>query len=341
MDLDQKSVVTATRNGSPTSYGLTVQVQSCQDQLATSSENSMTGVIVGSAVGGAALIGLISIVAIVLTLRYRRRDKMERAANVELSTVMLKDVRVEKKIGSGAFGEVYLGTWSGNQVALKKMVDHDSEEFLNEVATLSRVKHVNIVQYYGICIEDGVQWIVMEYMSGGSLHSLLLRKNLDPATLINIARQCCAGMLHLQSHKIVHRDLALRNVLIASEKGDIAKIADFGMSRVIKKEIVDAKDDRIPVRWSSPEVILHKQFSTASDVWAFGILLWELFSEAQMPYPGMSNVQVIEEVVQGNVMSPAHAAPASIQSLMTSTWAIHPQDRPSFDDIHKILSNST
>eukprot|EP01119_Soliformovum_irregulare_P003483 TRINITY_DN1406_c0_g1_i1.p1 TRINITY_DN1406_c0_g1~~TRINITY_DN1406_c0_g1_i1.p1 ORF type:complete len:151 (-),score=53.29 TRINITY_DN1406_c0_g1_i1:109-561(-) len=146
-------------------------------------------------------------------------------------------------------------------------------------------------------------------------------------------------MLHLASLKIVHRDLALRNVLIvpSADQMYIAKISDFGMSRVIKKGDV-VKDERIPVRWSSPEIILHKEFSTASDVWAFGILLWELFSRAQMPYPGISNVQVIEDVVEGKVMNPAHAAPFSIQSLMKSTWAMDPKERPTFEHICKIVS---
>eukprot|EP01119_Soliformovum_irregulare_P004617 TRINITY_DN1567_c2_g1_i5.p2 TRINITY_DN1567_c2_g1~~TRINITY_DN1567_c2_g1_i5.p2 ORF type:complete len:317 (-),score=101.73 TRINITY_DN1567_c2_g1_i5:64-1014(-) len=257
-----------------------------------------------------------------------------------MSGFQLENVKPERKIGSGAFGDVYVGTWSGEKVALKKMKEGDEKatrEFLDEINTFKEVVHSNIVQYLGTTKVDGEQYIVMEWMSLGSLGTMVSKIN-DMTVLLDIARQCAAGMIHLAGKKIIHRDLALRNVLLtSSEKGAyVAKIADFGMSRITEKGDYNVEGDHIPIKWCAPEILQKSEFSTRSDAWAFGILLWELFT-AQSPYPNMTNKEAADKVCEGYHMDPPSTAPQSVQDLMLKLWSFKPEDRPTFETCEKIL----
>eukprot|EP01119_Soliformovum_irregulare_P025543 TRINITY_DN949_c1_g1_i1.p1 TRINITY_DN949_c1_g1~~TRINITY_DN949_c1_g1_i1.p1 ORF type:complete len:631 (-),score=169.62 TRINITY_DN949_c1_g1_i1:495-2387(-) len=200
----------------PKSYSALVQVENCGEFDEISSENSKPTLIaaaVGSVVGTAILAAVVFII-----LWKKRGSRFEELSHIPMTPVMLTGVTLERQIGSGAFGEVYLGKWAGNFVALKKMIYQDREEFDNEVAVLSHVLHPNIVQYLGNSDIDGSHYMAMEYMSGGSLHHLVSSSDLELSIQLDIARQCAAGMLHLSEKKIIHRDLALRNVLIVKSE---------------------------------------------------------------------------------------------------------------------------
>eukprot|EP01119_Soliformovum_irregulare_P020486 TRINITY_DN663_c0_g1_i1.p1 TRINITY_DN663_c0_g1~~TRINITY_DN663_c0_g1_i1.p1 ORF type:complete len:1075 (-),score=271.53 TRINITY_DN663_c0_g1_i1:55-3009(-) len=309
--------------------------------------SSQVGVIAGSVVGGVAgVAGTVGVVAILFFVVVRRRQKRQdnlvdlaSQADFKLKKHELKDVEIHERLGAGSFGEVFVGIWNGNKVACKKTKEEDAKEFENEIATLSEVVHPNIVQYYGSTNVEGHLWLVMEYMSYGSLDNIIKKNALKLGTLVDIARQACAGMLHLSLKNIIHRDLALRNVLVCQgDKRQLrVKLADFGMSRSSSTGHYTSSNTIFPLKWCSVEVLEYNQFSSASDVWAFGILLWELFSDAQEPYPDQTPQKAAKAVVGGYRMTIPSHVPKALADLMARSWALKVTDRPTFQEFSECL----
>ncbi len=181
--------------------------------------------------------------------------------------------------------------------------------------------------------------MVCEFLSEGSLDKLLLLKQKEIITidLLHMVKHILSGMKYLVEHKIVHRDLALRNLLVAQnlEGKYIVKVGDFGLSRTIAKEYVKDNTDILPVKWSAPELITQGISSSKSDVWSFGVCLWELFSYGTAPYYDMSNQQVVEKIMNGYRMLPPLNCPVEIYSIMLSCWHSKPDKRPTFDELSK------
>eukprot|EP01119_Soliformovum_irregulare_P025677 TRINITY_DN9582_c0_g1_i2.p1 TRINITY_DN9582_c0_g1~~TRINITY_DN9582_c0_g1_i2.p1 ORF type:complete len:544 (+),score=199.25 TRINITY_DN9582_c0_g1_i2:932-2563(+) len=306
------------------------------------------GEIVGIIVGAFVLLVVVAVV-VVLLLRRNRKNKFDRsleipmnsARNITMRDMTLSDVHVEKRLGAGNFGEVYSGYWAGTRVALKRTKEENDIEFLAEISTLSEVIHPNVVQYYGVAAVDDRMYIVMEWMPLGSLVDII-KSISETSTLVDIALQCCAGMMHLSEKKIIHRDIALRNVLIAQshQQKYVAKMADFGMARIIPDGDYSSDGSVFPVKWCAPEIIDHRQFSVASDVWAFGIMLWELFSEGDKPYSGMTLRETAAFVSNGKTMDAPSDAPLSIQKAMRQCWAKEAKDRPTFSEVHSLLKTA-
>lgn len=248
-------------------------------------------------------------------------------------------VRLNEKIGEGSFGEVWYGEWNCRQIAGKtfKKGSMTKEEFVEEAKQLRKMQHLNIVQFYGLYLQEDRIFIITEYMRNGSLSSYLknFKTNLQFDNLLYISQQIADGMCYLEGQNIIHRDLACRNVLVGEK--NITKICDFGLAR--NQGYHRKQSSTCSIRWSAPENIFsHIIASTKGDVWSFGVVLWEIFSYGEGPYCDMSDEEVIRNVKNGYRLKKPDNANESIFTLMSSCWNVDAEKRPSFSIISNYLN---
>ncbi|CAK6968199.1 tyrosine-protein kinase SRK2 [Scomber scombrus] len=252
-----------------------------------------------------------------------------------------KSVQLRAKLGAGQFGEVFQGLWNDSTaVAVKtlKPGTMDPEDFLREAQMMKRLRHPKLIQLYAVCTLEEPIYIITELMKNGSLLEYLQK---DKGTTLGIsdqtemAAQVAAGMAYLELQNYIHRDLAARNVLVG--ENNICKVADFGLARVFMKEndnVYEAREGtKFPVKWTAPEAIHDNKFTIKSDVWSFGILLYEIMTFGQMPYPGMTNYVVVQKLSQGYRMPCAPGCPRVMYDIMTDCWKQNEQDRPTFETL--------
>ncbi|XP_049818027.1 tyrosine-protein kinase Src42A [Aethina tumida] len=261
-------------------------------------------------------------------LSHRTRDQWE----IERSS--LKFVR---KLGHGQFGEVWEGMWNNTTpVAIKtlKPGTMDPKDFLAEAQIMKKLRHQKLIQLYAVCTVEEPIYIITELMRNGSLleHLQGKGKGLKLQDLIDMAAQIAAGMAYLESQNYIHRDLAARNVLVGD--GKVVKIADFGLARLIKEDEYEARvGARFPIKWTAPEAANYSKFSIKSDVWSFGILLTELVTYGRIPYPGMTNAEVLHQVEHGYRMPQPPNCPQSLYDIMLECWNRDPMKRPTFETL--------
>ncbi|XP_076992909.1 tyrosine-protein kinase TXK isoform X2 [Tamandua tetradactyla] len=237
-----------------------------------------------------------------------------------------------KEIGSGQFGVVHLGEWRAHiQVAIKAINEGSmsQEDFIEEAKVMTKLTHSRLVQLYGVCIQHKPLYIVTEFMENGSLLSYLRERKgkLRKEMLLSMCQDVCEGMEYLEKNSFIHRDLAARNCLVNS--ACLVKISDFGMTRyVLDDEYISSSGAKFPVKWSPPEVFHFNKYSSKSDVWSFGVLMWEVFTEGKMPFENKSNLQVVEAISKGVRLYRPHLAPMSIYEVMYSCW--HEVSVPNF-----------
>ncbi|KAL6075324.1 Insulin-like growth factor 1 receptor, variant 2 [Balamuthia mandrillaris] len=263
-----------------------------------------------------------------------------------------KELEFQEEIGQGSFGVVYRGIWRNTTVAIKcvksnSLSKKQMEEFRQEVDMMSGLRpHVHVVQLLGVCVDAAFPLcIVTEFLSKGSLLDYLQslkqnESNLSMKKMINIAKGVASGMQHLHAEHVVHRDLAARNVLLTSDL--TAKVADFGMSRLVASEENQHQTSTYvgPVRWMAPESIEDRVYSEASDVWSFGVLLWEICTLGAMPFAQMTALKATLHVLQGgqlDIPSEEEGCPAVFAELMRSCWRWDASERPTFADIVVLL----
>uniref|UniRef100_A0A8B9RI11 Tyrosine-protein kinase n=1 Tax=Astyanax mexicanus TaxID=7994 RepID=A0A8B9RI11_ASTMX len=235
-----------------------------------------------------------------------------------------KELKLLQAIGKGEFGDVMVGDYRGTKVAVK-CIKHDAtaQAFVAEASVMTQMRHNNLVQLLGVIVEEkGSLYIVTEYMAKGSLVDYLRSRGL------------LKMFIYLEANNFVHRDLAARNVLVSED--NIAKVSDFGLT----KEASSTQDTaKLPVKWTAPEALREKTFSTKSDVWSYGILLWEIYSFGRVPYPRIPLKDVVPRVEKGYKMDAPDGCPPAVYNIMKQCWTLDVNMRPTFNALRDSLQD--
>lgn len=271
------------------------------------------------------------------------------------SEIQPSHITKQKVIGAGEFGEVFRGSLtvpgrSEVAVAIKTLksgyTEKQRQDFLSEASIMGQFSHKNIIRLEGVVTKFKHAMIVTEYMENGALDQYLRDHDGDFSSyqLVGMLGGIASGMKYLSDMNYVHRDLAARNVLV---NGNLeCKVSDFGLSRVLEdfpEGTYTTTGGKIPIRWTAPEAIAHRKFTSASDVWSFGIVMWEVMSYGDRPYWDMSNHEVMKSINEGFRLPAPMGCPSAVNQLMLQCWMQDRFKRPRFVDIvnllEKLLSN--
>jgi hypothetical protein len=266
------------------------------------------------------------------------------SARAETWVIDASDLELGSVIGQGAFGVVRRAEWRGRTVAVKQIKKStigddkavaDFEEEIGRMAALPM--HENVVRLFGVVeLANGDIGAVVEFCAQGALVDALYgetAREFSSDELLQIAYDAACGVMHLHANKIVHRDIAARNVLLAGKKDLLAKVSDFGMARYVDSVYSGISNEQHtaasigPVKWMAPEQLERMAYSRASDVFAFGVLLYEIFARS-VPWPGLANVNVITQVVLGKRMELPNSIPYNVRKAMKQCWAQEAAERP-------------
>uniref|UniRef100_A0A4W5N1R4 Tyrosine-protein kinase n=1 Tax=Hucho hucho TaxID=62062 RepID=A0A4W5N1R4_9TELE len=225
-----------------------------------------------------------------------------------------ESLKMERRLGSGQFGEVWMGLYNNHrQVAIKnlKVGTMSMAAFLAEANLMKELQHPRLVRLFAV------------YVSFLMMYCLL---------------QVAEGMAYIEEKNYIHRDLRAANILVSDEL--ICKIADFGLARLIEDNEYTAREGaKFPIKWTAPEAINYGTFSIKSDVWSFGILLTEIVTYGRIPYPGMSNPEVIQNLERGYRMPRSEDCPEGLYNIMNLCWNESPENRPTFEYLRSVLED--
>lgn len=245
------------------------------------------------------------------------------------------EIQLVTVIGKGRFFEVWDGQWNSTRVAIKILVEHfiPSENVQDELHLVKSFHHPNVVQMYAARTTEKPVCIVQELMECGSLLDYLRGegKTLQLAQIIEKAEQIAAGMGYLEQHNYVHQNLSARNVMLSRDL--VCKVSDYGVVRLIK---VVNEQCSVPIslpKRTAPEAFLHGHFTIKSDVWSYGIVLYELVTYGHLPYMGMTNEQVMKQLQEGYRMPCPENCQEKLYEIMLSCWKDRPENRPTFETL--------
>ncbi|XP_078106982.1 BDNF/NT-3 growth factors receptor isoform X2 [Sander vitreus] len=275
------------------------------------------------------------------------------------------NIVLKRELGEGAFGKVFLAECYNLSPdhekilvavkTLKEASENARKDFHREAELLTNLQHEHIVTFYGVCVESDPLIMVFEYMKHGDLNKFLRAHGPDAvlmaegqttrpveltqSQMLHIAQQIASGMVYLASQHFVHRDLATRNCLVGENL--LVKIGDFGMSRDVYSTDYYRVGGHtmLPIRWMPPESIMYRKFTTESDVWSLGVVLWEIFTYGKQPWYQLSNNEVIECITQGRVLQRPRTCPKEVYDLMLGCWQREPHMRLNIKEIHGLLLN--
>ncbi|XP_033223847.1 activated Cdc42 kinase-like isoform X3 [Belonocnema kinseyi] len=261
---------------------------------------------------------------------------------------------VNKELGTGEFGVVQQGVWTNDgeriQVAIKclsrERMQNNPIEFLKEAAMMHSIDHEHIVRLYGVVLDTNSLMLVTELAPLRSLLECLkepsLRASFPVLSLCDFSVQISDGMQYLEAKRLIHRDLAARNILVFSKNK--VKISDFGLSRAlgVGKDYYQTNFNvnlKLPIAWCAPESISYLKFTSASDVWAYGVTLWEMFSYGFQPWPALTGHQILEAIDDPNFqrLEQPDCCPKEYYSLMLQCWQHEPSKRPKFTELINLL----
>ena len=245
----------------------------------------------------------------------------------------LEDIEIDRwqiqlvhRVGAGQFGEVWEGLWNNVTTVAVKILKPGttSVRFMEEVRRMKRLRHAKLIYLYAVCTKP--IYIVTELMKHGSMLEYLRGegRSLKLPQLIDMSAQVASGMAYLEEQNYIHRDLAAKNILVGDNL--MCKVDNFRSACVFE-------DRKNPIKWMAPEAALYDRFTIKSDVWSFGIVLYEVISYGRFPYPGMTNTEVLEVLQKGNRMPCPLGCPNKLYNIMMDCWREDPDSRPTFKSL--------
>lgn len=255
-----------------------------------------------------------------------------------------ESIKMVKKLGAGQFGEVWMAFYNNTtKVAVKTLKPGTMtvEAFLEEANVMKTLHHDRLVRLYAVVTKTQPIYIITEFMANGSLLDFLktdMGSKTQLPKLIDFSAQIAEGMAYIEKKNYIHRDLRAANVLVSENL--LCKIADFGLARVIEDDEYSAREGaKFPIKWTAPEAINYGSFTIKSDMWSFGVLLYEITTYGRMPYPGMTKAEVMSSIQRGYRMPQPENCPAELYNIMLSCWRDKAEDRPTFDFLQSVLND--
>ncbi|XP_006811442.1 tyrosine-protein kinase STK-like [Saccoglossus kowalevskii] len=254
-----------------------------------------------------------------------------------------ESIQLQKRIGDGQFGEVFKGVWNRRTPVAVKCMKAGSmfpQEFLKEAEIMKNLRHDHLLQLLAVCSDREPIYIVTELMSNGSLLEYLRNERdeermLTEGQLIDMMAQVASGMQYLEANNYIHRDLAARNVLVG--ENNLCKVADFGLTRLINGEYIAQRDTKFPVKWTAPEAANYQRFTIKSDVWSFGILMFEIITKGRVPYAALGTQETLNFLARNERMAKPHECSNALYELMLKCWEQEPFNRPTFEFMFSYL----
>ncbi|XP_075901998.1 tyrosine-protein kinase HCK [Nelusetta ayraudi] len=271
-------------------------------------------------------------------------SKPEKPWEKDAWEIQRSSLKLEKKLGAGQFGEVWMATYNKHtKVAVKTMKPGTMsvEAFMAEANLMKKLQHDKLVRLNAVVTKEEPIYIITEFMEKGSLLDFLKSdegNRVQLPKLIDFSAQTAEGMAYIEQMNYIHRDLRAANILV--NKALVCKIADFGLARIIEDNEYTAREGaKFPIKWTAPEAINYGSFTIKSDVWSFGILLTEIITYGRTPYPGMSNPEVIRALERNYRMQPSEGCPSELYKIMLECWKNKPEERPTFDYLQSVLED--
>ena len=253
-----------------------------------------------------------------------------------------RQTQLVRVLVKGEFVDVWEGLWNNTtSVAIKtlKAGTMSTSDFLHEAEVMKKLCHPKLIQLHAVCTKEEPIYIVTELMKHGSLQEYLRGegRSLHLPQLIDMSAQVASGMAYLEEHNYIHCDLGARNILVGDRV--ICKIAGFSHARLLDKGIYEPEPHvvgKLWIKWTAPEALLNYRFTIKSDVWSFGIVLFEIMTYGRMPYPGMTTHEVLNALQKGYRM-PCYKCPDKLHDVMLGCWKKEPLNRPSFETLQWTL----